>query len=284
MNGTYVALQFHIHASSEHTIDGEFFGAELHIVHTQTDGSRYAVVGMMIEATNSDNHEAFESLLGGWATIADNATATCLAAETTLTTSNLTSTSRSSSGRKHRQLASSFNAYDLIPQGSTFYHYDGGLTTPPCSEVVWWNLADTPVSISVSQYNRLTQYILGYRDPVTCEYATVASSSGSTSRPIQALNGRVVQHICPSSFADATPNPDVAPTVTPTAIPIVTPTVAPTVTPTVAPTVTPTIAPTVTPTVAPTVATGDRITSAASFTILHMSTFLFVAAFTLQAF
>ena len=153
-----------------------------------------------------------------------------------------------------------------------------------CSEVVWWNLADTPVLISVSQYNRLTQYILGYRDPVTCEYATVASSSGSTSRPIQALNGRVVQRICPSNFADATPNPDVAPTVTPTAIPIVTPTVAPTVTPTVAPTVTPTIAPTVTPTVAPTVATGDRITSAASFTILHMSTFLFVAAFTLQAF
>ena len=181
VDGTYEALQFHIHTSSEHTIDGEFFGAELHIVHALTDGSRYAVVGMMIEATNSENHGAFESLLEGWDKIADNTTATCPAAVTTLTTSNTTSTSRSSSGRKHRQLASSFNAYDLVPKDSTFYHYDGGLTTPPCSEVVWWNLADTPVSISVSQYNRLTHFILGYIDPTTCEYATVASPSGSTS-------------------------------------------------------------------------------------------------------
>ena len=189
----------HIHTSSEHTIDGVFFGAELHIVHVQTDGNRKAVVGMMIEATNSKNHEAFESLLEGWAAIANATTATCPAAETT----NSTSTSRSSSGRKLRRLASSFNVYDLVPKDSTFYHYDGGLTTPPCSEVVWWNLADISLSISVSQYNRLTNFILEYRDPVTCEYATVASPSGSTSRPTQARNGRVVQRICPSSISKA---------------------------------------------------------------------------------
>ena len=93
VNGTYAAVQFHIHTSLERTIDGKFFGAELHVVHKQTDGDRYAVVGMMIEATNSKNHEVFESLLEGWATIADNTTATCLAAVNTLTTLNSTSTS-----------------------------------------------------------------------------------------------------------------------------------------------------------------------------------------------
>lgn len=38
---TYNALQFHIHSSSEHTVDGASFGAEMHIVHGQEgiDGS-----------------------------------------------------------------------------------------------------------------------------------------------------------------------------------------------------------------------------------------------------
>ena len=32
---TYNALQFHIHSSSEHTINGQKFEAEMHIVHSQ---------------------------------------------------------------------------------------------------------------------------------------------------------------------------------------------------------------------------------------------------------
>ena len=32
---TYIADQFHIHSSSEHSIDGQFFEAEMHIVHLQ---------------------------------------------------------------------------------------------------------------------------------------------------------------------------------------------------------------------------------------------------------
>ena len=32
---TFNALQFHIHSSSEHTIDGETFEAEMHIVHSR---------------------------------------------------------------------------------------------------------------------------------------------------------------------------------------------------------------------------------------------------------
>jgi hypothetical protein len=81
----------------------------------------------------------------------------------------------------------------------SFYHYDGGLTTLPCSEVVWWNLASTPLKISsVAQYQALTYLALNiYRSPDSCRLASVASPSGSTSRPVQRMNGRGLGKIRP---------------------------------------------------------------------------------------
>jgi len=78
-----------------------------------------------------------------------------------------------------------------------------GLTTPPCSEIVEWNVADKPLTISVAQYNDLASLTLNYVDPDTCEYASIASPSGSTSRPIQATNNRTIQRICPKSFMES---------------------------------------------------------------------------------
>jgi len=78
VDGTYEALQFHIHLSSEHTIDGEYFGAELHIVHKQTDGDRYAVVGMMLDAKNPENHGTFEYFVEGWTAISKQTAQTCI--------------------------------------------------------------------------------------------------------------------------------------------------------------------------------------------------------------
>lgn len=43
----YNALQFHIHSSSEHTIDGETFDAELHIVHMQDGVDTTAALGFL---------------------------------------------------------------------------------------------------------------------------------------------------------------------------------------------------------------------------------------------
>jgi hypothetical protein len=88
----------------------------------------------------------------------------------------------------------------LIPECATFYHYDGGLTTPPCSEVIWWNLADKPVSITPSQYSQLLHHILEYTKIATCEHGTSAGTAGSTGRPTQPLNGHYVEKICPKGF------------------------------------------------------------------------------------
>jgi len=89
------------------------------------------------------------------------------------------------------------NVYAL-PTDPNFgvYTYKGGLTTPPCTEMVNWNLLDTPMIISDDQLNRLYHLILCYVDPQTCLYATIASIDGSTSRPLQPLKGRKVLHRC----------------------------------------------------------------------------------------
>lgn len=194
IEGTYRALQFHIHTSSEHTIDGEFFGAELHTVHQEIDGDRYAVVGMMINPSADATNELFEELLNGWEEIFEYNEDQCSGER------NLAETEEKTQRRKLS--ASNFSPYMLIPEGSTFYHYDGGLTTPPCSEVVWWNLAEKAVSITPSQYNRLVIFITGYTDIATCNAGTNAGPVGSTSRPTQPLNGRYVERICPKGFVE----------------------------------------------------------------------------------
>jgi carbonic anhydrase len=195
ISGVYRAAQFHIHTSSEHTIDGEFFGAELHTVHKEVDGDRFAVVGMMIQPSAAEKNKLFQELLDGWAVVMQfNEDECAVAARGGDRTLGVVETTA------ERRLASNFSPYMLIPEGATFYHYDGGLTTPPCSEVVWWNLADKSVSITPAQYSQLKEQVLDYTDIANCEHGTSAGPAGSTSRPTQPLNGRYAERICPEDF------------------------------------------------------------------------------------
>ena len=56
--------------SSEHSIDGGYFGAELHMVHGRVgdNGAHkdYAVVGTMITPTATSNNPMFEAWLQRW--------------------------------------------------------------------------------------------------------------------------------------------------------------------------------------------------------------------------
>ena len=89
------------------------------------------------------------------------------------------------------------------------YTYKGSFTSPNCVEKVHWNLLDQPMEISENQLARLEYLILCYvrvdrsvsPDGQTtkidyCEHGTVASATGSTSRPPQPLLGRTVLHRC----------------------------------------------------------------------------------------
>jgi Eukaryotic-type carbonic anhydrase len=208
LEGVYEAVQFHTHIGSEHVIGGQRYGAELHIVHKEQGGNRFAVVGIMLNGDGAVDNPTFGRLLDKWSAVEKKVAADCAGQQ--LPTKNRPFVSDST-----------FNVYDLVPLGSSFYHYDGSLTTPPCSEVVWWNVADTPLTISPTQYDRLVKMTTAYTDPKTCELTTAASPlDGTTNRPIaQDISGRKVKRICPvggiatageapqtlEAMADATP-------------------------------------------------------------------------------
>jgi len=71
-------------------------------------------------------------------------------------------------------LAPGVKAEDLLPDDRDYYRLNGSLTTPPCSEGVWWLMMKQPLSVS--------------RDQV----ATYAELMHHNNRPVQPLNARPV--------------------------------------------------------------------------------------------
>ena len=123
----YQLLQFHFHAHSEHTIDGETQPLEVHFVHRAEDES-LAVVGVLI--AEGEANPAFDVVLEN------------LPAE--------------ESEEPVVVEGATLDAATMLPADQTFFHYDGSLTTPPCSEGVSWHVMTTPITMSAEQIARLT--------------------------------------------------------------------------------------------------------------------------------
>ena len=68
-----------------------------------------------------------------------------------------------------------FDNTSLLPATLGYYAFTGSLTTPPCSEGVAWQVLNTPVEISKEQ---IVVFHKIYKN---------------NARPVQPLNGRVVQ-------------------------------------------------------------------------------------------
>ena len=106
----YSAIQFHFHSPSEHLILGTSFPLEMHIVHTMAEGapSDYiytkAVVAVVFDDSKDIPSPFIESL---------HADAPGTACNVDLQ-----------------------GFISTIPK--RLFHYQGSLTTPPCSEVVNW--------------------------------------------------------------------------------------------------------------------------------------------------
>lgn len=132
----YKLLQFHFHSPSEHTLSGNLFDVEMHLVHQSKDG-KLAVVGVLIEKGNEN--KAFSSI---WENLPTDV------------------------GKVHKIENLSINAEHLIPKKRFFYRYDGSLTTPPCSEGVKWMLLTEPIEMSGSQIEALRSIIHNNNRPV----------------------------------------------------------------------------------------------------------------------
>lgn len=130
----YEVKQFHYHSPSEHTLNGQSFPAELHIVHQQND--KYAVVGILLK-------EGKENL--AYKPFIDNLP---------------------SQESPEIDLQTTINLAELLPTNKTAYSYNGSLTTPPCTEGVYWLLMTNPVELSPAQIKALQVVFKGNNRPL----------------------------------------------------------------------------------------------------------------------
>jgi carbonic anhydrase len=117
--------QFHFHAPSENTINGESFPLEAQFVHVAEDGS-LAVIAVMYQI--GEENEAMARL---WRQMPVKV------------------------GEK-AAMASQVKAQDLMPENRDYYRFNGSLTTPPCTEGVLWLVMKEPVTISQAQVDEFS--------------------------------------------------------------------------------------------------------------------------------
>jgi len=145
----YGLRQLHFHEPSEHTLNGVRYPIEMHMVHYNADRDRYVVLSVLgFEGTPSPGYDVLEAYLP----LAEGETQT---------------------------IDKPFDLSTVLPSTLTpRFHYEGSLTTPPCTENVDWIVFEQPFMLSESQVNRLkgNMPINNYRD-------------------VQPLNGRAISLI-----------------------------------------------------------------------------------------
>ena len=136
--------QFHFHTPSENHINGKPFPMEAHLVHSDKDGN-FAVVAVMFEEGAPN-----KALEAAWARMPEKA------------------------GDKH-PLPDAVAAEALLPADRDYYRFNGSLTTPPCTEGVWWLVMKEPVSASKEQIEHFSHVM-----------------HHPNNRPVQPVNARPV--------------------------------------------------------------------------------------------
>jgi len=138
----YDLLQFHFHRPSEEHIDGKPSAMVIHFVHKNAEGE-LAVLGVMLREGNENP---------GIKTLWSHAP--------------------KQEGPEMMPEGVMFNPANLLPREMDFFHYDGSLTTPPCTEKVKFFILKSQVNISKEQ---VTDFPFKMN-----------------ARPIQAANGRPI--------------------------------------------------------------------------------------------
>jgi len=144
---TFYMMQAHFHTPSEHVLSGIRYPLELHLVHKNAE-NQLAVLGIFFEEGDASPFiaEFFDH-------IPEKAAA-------------------------EGELPKAIGDLDPFPLGiqtSTFFKYDGSLTTPPCSEGVTWLVIPSSLKASSDQIAKIK-----------------AAIGKENSRPIQLLNEREV--------------------------------------------------------------------------------------------
>lgn len=137
-------LQFHWHSPSEHSIDGVLFPMEVHLVTKTNVTGDLAVIGMMYKY--GEENPLLNKL---WPSEADDFAFRIKGEETPEGEGYLHE--KGATIDLEGDAATIDVMKELLPENKEYFAYRGSLTTPPCSEGVYWHLMKTPLEASVDQ-------------------------------------------------------------------------------------------------------------------------------------
>jgi carbonic anhydrase len=141
----YEVQQIHFHEPSEEAIDGKHFPLVAHIVHKDEQG-HLAVVAVLFKegAASRGLTAAFGHM-------------------------------PAPTGKEEAPRGAKINAKWLLPSQTSYFTFQGSLTTPPCTEGVTWYVLRTPATASAEQIAAF-----GKRYP-------------HDARPVQPIDGREIR-------------------------------------------------------------------------------------------
>ncbi len=118
----YQVVEAHFHNPSEHTVEGQRFALETHLVHRRE--SEIAVVGVLYRLGSAN--AAIEAVI------------------------------EAAPGQGEGDVrVSGLPASEFLPSGRGYYGYMGSLTTPPYTEGVRWHVLSEVLEVSAEQVERL---------------------------------------------------------------------------------------------------------------------------------
>jgi carbonic anhydrase len=136
--------QLHFHTPSEHLLAGAAFAMEVQLLHESAAGELAVVAVVFREGAPNAALEKLCSHLPRGA-------------------------------GERRILEAPVSPEALMPAQRDYYRYNGSLTTPPCTEGVWWLVLKHPLEASSTQIRDLSRAV-----------------GGPNARPAQAVNARIV--------------------------------------------------------------------------------------------
>lgn len=133
----YQFKQFHFHYPSEHTIDGERYPLEMHLVHQEEGTTNLAVLAIFIEEGSAAN-PFLEKVF----------------------------TQMPAQKEEEVQTEVQLTLSDYIPPSQMHYTYIGSLTTPPCTVGVDWLVFREPLKASEEQIAKFSALYANNARPV----------------------------------------------------------------------------------------------------------------------
>ena len=149
LNGhAYSLIQGHFHAPSEHTLNGETFPMELHLVHVDAF-DHLAVLGLPIRVgeENALLKRVFDDL-------------------------------PAKKGDHHTLKGPPLDIGALLPENIEFLHYLGSLTTPPCAENVQWLVVETPIELAQAQVDAFSEVVGANARPLQDRHHRIVTHNG----------------------------------------------------------------------------------------------------------